>query len=84
LNDAHGTVNSDTNGYHETITRAYLLLIERGLTALPASNYLEVSVRALLNSSLATKDALLPYYTREVLMSIAARRQWVEPDRSPL
>ena len=26
LNDAHGTVNSTTGGYHETITRAYVVL----------------------------------------------------------
>jgi hypothetical protein len=84
LNDVHGTVNSDTGGYHETITRAYLVLIERGLAALPASNFLDASVRALLNSSLAAKDALMAYYTRGVLMSVAARRGWVEPDRSPL
>ena len=35
LNDAHGTVNSDTGGYHETITRAYVRLIAAFLSARP-------------------------------------------------
>ena len=84
LNDTHGTVNSDTSGYHETITRAYLLLIERGLTALPAANPLDAKVRALLKTPLATKDALLAHYSRDVLLSAEARRRWIEPDRHPL
>src|SRR5262245_21090730 len=31
LNAAHGTPNTDTGGYHETITRFYLLSIDRFL-----------------------------------------------------
>jgi hypothetical protein len=33
LNEAHGTANTDTGGYHETITRAYVVLIEEFLRA---------------------------------------------------
>src|SRR5262245_41409238 len=36
LNDQHGTPNSDTSGYHETITVAYLRLIEAFLSAFDA------------------------------------------------
>src|SRR5262245_59822939 len=35
LNDAHGTINSATSGYHETVTAAYVLLIAAFLDARP-------------------------------------------------
>jgi len=84
LNDAHGTVNSDTGGYHETITRAYVLLIAAFLGARPAGEEIDASVAALLASPLAARDALLRHYSRERLFSVAARRGWVEPDLQPL
>ena len=83
LNAAHGTANSDTRGYHETITRAYLVLLAQFARAhadLPA----QASAQALLSSPLAHRDALFTYYSRELLMSVAARRNWIEPDLHPL
>ena len=84
LNDAHGTINSDTSGYHETITRAYVRLIAAFLSARPAGEEIDASVAALLASPLAARDALMRHYTRERLFSVAARRDWVEPDLLPL
>jgi hypothetical protein len=84
LNDAHGTINSDTGGYHETITRAYVLLIAAFLRARPAGEEIDASVAGLLASPLAARDALLRHYSRERLFSVAARRGWVEPDLEPL
>jgi hypothetical protein len=84
LNAAHGTVDSDTRGYHETITRAYVRLIARFLQNRSAGEPLDVSVAALLASPLAARDLLFRHYSRPVLFSVAARRGWVEPDREPL
>jgi hypothetical protein len=83
LNDAHGTPNTDTRGYHETITRAYLVLLARFARAHP---HLAPAARAqaLLESDLGKRDALLTYYSRDLLMSVGARQAWVEPDRLPL
>ncbi|MFL5475043.1 MAG: hypothetical protein ACJ8A6_05045, partial [Gemmatimonadales bacterium] len=41
-------------------------------------------VEVLLASPLAHKNALLRYYSRELLMSVAARREWNGPDLRPL
>jgi len=79
LNATHGTPNTDTRGYHETITRAYLVLLDQFARAKPELT-LGSLAQALLASDLATRDALFSYYSREVLMSVAARRGWVEPD----
>jgi len=79
LNAAHGTPNSDTRGYHETITRAYLVLLAR-FAAAHADLDGAVLAQALLSSPLAQRDALFNYYSRDLLMSLAARWDWVEPD----
>ena len=83
LNAFHGTPNTDTRGYHETITRAYVVLIEEFLSG-RADDDPAPCVRALLASPLGARDALDRYYSRDVLMSVAARRAWVEPDLQPL
>jgi hypothetical protein len=83
LNEAHGTVNDDRGGYHETITRAYLRLLSEFIerrSGLAAAG----CVQALLASPLAGKTALLRYYSKERLASVSARRGWVEPDIEPL
>ena len=84
LNDAQGTITSDTGGYHETITRAYVRLIAAFLRARPAGEEIDASVAALLASPLAARDVLMRHYSRERLFSVAARRGWVEPDLEPL
>lgn len=83
LNVLLGAVNSDTNGYHETITRAYVDLIARFLTSRPAHT-VDASARSLLASPLAAPDVLRRFYSTDVLMSVAARRSWVAPDITPI
>lgn len=80
LNDSHGTPNSDSRGYHETITRLYVDLIAQFCDALPADLPMEERARRLLASPIAARDVALQFYSRDVLFSVAARRHWVEPD----
>ena len=84
LNAAHGTVNSDTRGYHETITRCYIHFIDQFLRSCPREMPFDRRVDELLRSTLAEKDFLLRYYRRATLMSARARREWVPPDLAPL
>lgn len=83
LNAAHGTPDTDSRGYHETITRAYITLLTQFL-AERRNERLAAAAQSLLASPLAARDALLAYYSRDVLWSVAARRDWLEPDRAPL
>jgi len=83
LNEAHGTVNDDAGGYHETITRAYVCLLSefiRTHTGLAAAD----CAQAVLAGPLAGRTALLRYYSKESLLSVSARKGWVEPDLEPL
>jgi hypothetical protein len=84
LNDRHGTVNSDSSGYHETITVAYVRLIELFLAACDATAPIELRVDYLLRSPLADRNILLRFWSRDLLMSPAARRAWTPPDLAPL
>jgi len=84
LNAAHGTIDSDTRGYHETITRAFVRLLAAFLRARPDGEALPVTVVALLDSPLAAREVLLRHYSKATLFSVAARRGWVEPDLEPL
>ena len=83
LNEAHGTVNSDHSGYHETVTRAYVRLLSAFIRTHDGRDVAE-RAQALLVSPLAEKAALLRYYTKETLTSVSARKAWVEPDVEPL
>src|SRR5437868_5597328 len=81
LNQAHGTPETPTRGYHETITRAYVELLALFLPRFPPGTPLATRVNALLASPLAARDALLAFYDRDRLMSPEARAGWVPPRR---
>jgi 4-hydroxy-tetrahydrodipicolinate synthase len=84
LNQAHGTAETPTRGYHETITRAYVELLAVYLGRFPADTPLTARVAALLASPLAQREALFAFYDRARLLSPQARAAFVEPDLAPL
>jgi hypothetical protein len=83
LNESHGTVNSATGGYHETVTRAYVQLLA-AFGARLGDKTLAERVTALLEDPLADKRALFRFYSRAALESVQARLGWIEPDLAPL
>ncbi|HEY9182646.1 MAG TPA: hypothetical protein VIQ99_05570 [Gammaproteobacteria bacterium] len=78
-NEAVGTPNTDSNGYHETITRLYLIGIDAHRAAHDHLSF-ERSLAALLTSPLADSGWPLAFYSRERLFSVEARRGWIAPD----
>jgi hypothetical protein len=83
-NESVGRTNDDHGGYHETITQASLRAARGVLNAFPADMPVHRIVNALMSSGLANPNWLLEYWSRELLMSVAARREWREPDLKPL
>ena len=83
-NAVTGGLNSDTEGYHETITQASLRAARAFLASRPADAPLHESVNALLHSPLGQPDWLLEYWSYERLFSVAARKAWLEPDLKAL
>jgi len=82
-NEATGVANTDTDGYHETITQASLRAARSFLLLNPKRSLFE-TCNALMASPLGKSDWLLAYWSRALLFSVEARRAWVEPDLKPL
>ena len=82
-NVAVGGVNDDHQGYHETLTQLYIRAVREFLVGYGPCDLLE-GVNALLASPIAARDWPLGHYSHERLFSVAARRDWVEPDLLPL
>jgi hypothetical protein len=77
-NEATGGANTDTSGYHETITQASIRAAGAFLSGTPQPLF--ATCNALMRSHLGQPDWLLEYWTRPRLFSVEARRVWVEPD----
>jgi len=83
-NESVGGVNSDTEGYHETITRSFLHGVRLFLAEADREAALHELVNALLRSPMGSRDWPLRFYSRERLFSVEARRNFVAPDIAAL
>jgi len=74
-----GVPNTDTGGYHETITRFYVGVTARFLASAdrtrPADDLADDLVRAW-----GDKELPLRHWSHDRLFSPEARRTWAEPD----
>src|SRR6478609_1051754 len=80
FNESVGGVNSDTEGYHETITRVFLHGVRLFLAEADVKAPLHELINELLMSPMGRRDWPLRFYSRERLFSVEARRAFVEPD----
>ena len=78
-----GGVNDETQGYHETITQAYIRGVRYAL-ARHRAGVLAARVNALLQGPEGSREWPLGFYSRERLFSVEARLGWVEPDLAEL
>lgn len=80
LNDANRVPNTDDRGYHETLTQFFLLLVHRYLATQPRGHSVAAAVNAMPMSPFGDKNIAFRFYSRDLLLSVTARRQWVDPD----
>ena len=83
-NESVGGVNSDSEGYHETITRVFLHGVRLFLAEADLTEPLHELVNELLLSPMGRRDWPLRFYSRERLFSVEARRKFVPPDIAAL
>jgi hypothetical protein len=83
-NEAVGVRNTDTAGYHETITQASIRAARGFMSRRPTSQALHELVDFLMETHLGGSAWVLSHWTRDRLFSVEARRTWVEPDLQPL
>jgi hypothetical protein len=79
LNAVHGLVELPTRGYHETITRVWLVLIAAARREAAGRDSLD-----FLAAHGLARDTPLRFYSRERLFSVAARACFVAPDLAEL
>jgi hypothetical protein len=82
-NEATGVANTDTSGYHETITLASLRAASFWVGRRPDAPLDEV-LAEMLATPIGRSDWMFKYWSRNTLFSVAARKSWTEPDLAPL
>jgi len=75
-----GGANTDHSGYHATITGFYARVIINYLLTNHRTQRFENILPSLFQQPFLVKDFPLQYYSKELLMSKEARREWVPPD----
>lgn len=82
-NETVGTPNTDDEGYHETITRFWLMV---GYDFLHHHHFDLISegCNALINSERGSRNYPLQYYSESLLFSVPARYEWTPPDLASL
>jgi len=74
-NDATGVENTDTSGYHETLTQYFVGAV---------SSLDSTDIDRVIGSPRCSTNAPLCHWSRNVLFSPAARAVWIGPDKTPL
>lgn len=70
-----GTPNTETEGYHETLTIFYIASVHKAAAPNP---------EALFDMELCNRTAPLQHWSRERLFTPQARRGWLAPDKVDL
>jgi hypothetical protein len=83
FNESVGGVNSDSEGYHETITQCFTRAVRLYLSRIDPALPLVDKVNGLLRSEEGRRDWPLCFYDPATLFSTKARLEWVEPDLAP-
>ncbi len=82
LNHANHVPETETSGYHETVTVAWARLIGSAIQVHgPRSSF---SAFIAANPHLRHKSLLRLYYTRDRILSPKAKATFVDPDLAPL
>jgi hypothetical protein len=80
-NEAVGKINSDTSGYHETVTFFWLQAVWERLSVDRKINFDQATLDALLsNIDLAYRNLFLKSYSEKLIISVEARQNYVKPD----
>jgi hypothetical protein len=80
FNESVGGVNSDSEGYHETITQCFIRGVRAFLARTDPARPLVDKANALLQSDEGRRDWPLRFYSPERLFSKEARLGRIEPD----
>jgi hypothetical protein len=79
FNISVGGANTATSGYHETLTRFWLLIVSKHLKSNPPISRLDAARKAV--AAFGEQRALhAQYYSGDVVKDTTARKSWRSPD----
>ena len=81
FNESVGGQNTATSGYHESVTRVWVMAIAAHLRANPAEPMGGGSRSAVDCDSTSPREVLQQCYSFDVIADSRARAEWVPPDR---
>jgi hypothetical protein len=79
-----GGQNTDSTGYHETITLFYIKTISAYIISKGVTEFAGGQVELLVQQPFIAKDYALQFYSKALLTSKEARKTWMQPDLKPL
>lgn len=79
-NESVGTANTETSGYHETITRFYVAFIAQFVASVDATRPVD-DLAAEFIRRFGDRKLALRFFDEARLMTPLARARWIEPDR---
>ena len=71
------TAHHNVKGYHETITRFWMLMVEQRLDRRLCLGEAVGQIQA----ELGDKNVIFNYYSKALLSSADAKQRWIEPDQ---
>ncbi len=82
-NESQGGQNTDTSGYHETLTRFWVERLAEFVAALPPELPPAERSLAAVEAFGARSKLHEQYYSFDVVNSLEARKGWIAPDKHP-
>lgn len=83
-NVAQGGQNTETSGYHESLTVFWIAVVADFLRTLPAGLPRLEKVRRAADEFGSRSGMFKDYWSFDVVASVEARREWIPPDRIEL
>ena len=83
FNISKGGVNTDTEGYHQTLTIFYLRVLAKYYAEYKHMPFTKLC-EAVLSLEIGERQYPLSHYSKNVLFSVKARKSWVEPNLKPI
>lgn len=78
-NESVGTPNTKHEGYHESISMFWMIIAKVYLKK-NIDISLELNCNHFINSKWGGSNVPLKYYSKDLLFSVKARLEWIEPD----
>ena len=82
-NESQGGQNTDTSGYHETLTRFWVERLSEFVSTLPPALTPAECAMAAVETFGSRSRLHEEYYSFDVVKSLEARRGWIAPDKEP-